>query len=187
MAIELRPLTRDTAPSATDFLAAALESAEALARWMPWYHASYGLEDVERWFEQADRMWRDRSAFPMAIVDSATSRLLGGVALHDILLFGKREGEVGYWVRRSARGHGVAATAIRAMAAFGVNELGLIRVSMRIRLDNRSSRRAAERAGARFEGVLRHGLLAHDVRCDAALYSLLPADLARPWSASAKA
>jgi RimJ/RimL family protein N-acetyltransferase len=67
------------------------------------------------------------------------------------------------------------------MAAFGVNELGLIRVSMRIRLENQSSRRAAERAGARFEGVLRHGLLLGDARFDAALYSLLPADLSRPW------
>jgi RimJ/RimL family protein N-acetyltransferase len=68
------------------------------------------------------------------------------------------------------------------MAAFGVNELGLIRLSMRIRLDNASSRRAAERAGARFEGVLRHGLLVGDSRFDAAVYSLLPADLARPWT-----
>jgi RimJ/RimL family protein N-acetyltransferase len=68
------------------------------------------------------------------------------------------------------------------MAAFGVNELGLIRVSMRIRLDNRSSRRAAERAGARFEGVARHGLLVGEARFDAAVYSLLPADLARPWA-----
>ena len=183
MTIELRPLTHATAPPAADFLAAAQESAESLARWMPWYRAGYDLSDVERWFEQADRMWRERSAFPMLIFDADSARLLGGVALHDILLFGKREGEIGYWVRRTARGQGTAATAIRAMAAFGVNELELIRVSMRIRLDNRSSRRAAERAGARFEGVLRHGLLVGDARIDAALYSLLPADLARPWSA----
>jgi ribosomal-protein-serine acetyltransferase len=183
MTIELRPLTHATAPAAADFLAAAQESAESLARWMPWYRTGYGLTDVERWFEQADRMWRERSAFPMLIVEAGSQRLLGGVALHDILLFGKREAEVGYWVRHSARGQGTAATAIRAMAAFGVNELGLIRVSMRIRLDNRSSRRAAERAGARFEGVLRHGLLAGDARYDAAVYSLLPADLARSWSA----
>ncbi|HQR20847.1 MAG TPA: GNAT family protein [Burkholderiaceae bacterium] len=182
MAIELRPLMRATAPAASDFLAAAQESAESLARWMPWYHPGYGLSDVERWFDQADRMWRERSAFPMLVFDADAARLLGGVALHDVQLFGKREAEVGYWVRRTARSHGVAATAIRSMAAFGVNELGLIRVAMRIRLDNRSSRRAAERAGARFEGVLRHGLLAGEVRCDAALYSLLPSDLARPWS-----
>ena len=180
--IELRPLMRASAPSADDFLAAAQESSAALRRWMPWYHDEYGMADVERWFDQADRMWQQRTAFPMAIVDAATGRLLGGVSLHDILLFGKREAEMGYWVRRSACGQGVAATAMRAMAAFGVNELGLIRTSMRIRLDNRSSRRAAERAGARFEGVVRHGLLVGEARLDAALYSLLPADLARPWA-----
>lgn len=187
MTIELRPLTHATAPPADDFLAAAQESAESLARWMPWYRTGYGRTDVERWFEQADRMWRERSAFPMLIFDADSARLLGGVALHDILLFGKREAEIGYWVRRTARGQGTAATAIRAMAAFGVNELELIRVSMRIRLDNHSSRRAAERAGARFEGVVRHGLLVGDARFDAALYSLLPADLARPWSPQGRA
>jgi RimJ/RimL family protein N-acetyltransferase len=180
--IELRPLMRATGIDADEFLAAAQESGTALARWMPWYHAQYGHADVERWFAEADRMWQERIAFPMAIFESTDRRLLGGVGLHDIQLYGKREAEMGYWVRRTACGQGVAATAMRAMAAFGVNELGLIRVSMRIRLENRSSRRAAERAGARFEGVARHGLLAGDARFDAAVYSLLPADLARPWS-----
>ena len=182
VAIELRPLTPAARPGADEFLAAARESGAALARWMPWYHAQYGVADVERWFDEAERMWRQRSAFPMAIFDAATGRLLGGVGLHDILLYGKREAEVGYWVRRTACGRGVAATAIRSMAAFGINELALVRVSMRIRLENRSSRRAAERAGARFEGVLRHGLVHGEARFDAAVYSLLPADLARPWS-----
>jgi RimJ/RimL family protein N-acetyltransferase len=180
--IELRPLARASAPPPERFLAAVEESSVALARWMPWYHAGYGLSDVERWYDEADRMWRDRKAFPMLIVDSVDGALFGGIALHDILLYGKREAEMGYWVRRSACGRGVAATAMRTMAAFGFNELGLIRVSMRIRLDSGSSRRAAERAGARFEGVARHGLQAGDARFDAAMYSLLPADLARPWA-----
>ena len=39
-----------------------------------------------------------------------------------------------------------------------------------------------ERIPARFEGVARHGLQAADSRFDAAMYSLLPADLARPWA-----
>jgi ribosomal-protein-serine acetyltransferase len=182
MSIELRPLTRATGIDPDEFLAAAQESGVALARWMPWYHAQYGRADVERWFAEAERMWQERIAFPMAIFETLDQRLLGGVGLHDIQLYGKREAEMGYWVRRTACGQGVAATAMRTMAAFGVNELGLIRVSMRIRLDNRSSRRAAERAGARFEGVARHGLLVGEARLDAAVYSLLPADLARPWA-----
>lgn len=181
--IELHPLVPDTRPAPEAFLEAARESAAALGRWMPWYHAHYGPDDVARWYTEAERLWHDRLACPMAIVEKDTGRLLGGVGLHDVLTYGKREAEAGYWVRRSACGQGVAATALRAMAAFGFRELRLVRVSMRIRLDNRSSRRAAERAGARFEGVLRHGLMVGDTPIDAAVYSLLPADLARPWSA----
>jgi RimJ/RimL family protein N-acetyltransferase len=183
MPLELRPIARTAALTPEAFLAAAQESGESLARWMPRYHAGYGLDDVERWFEQAESLWRDRAAFPMAIMDADSGRFLGGVGLHDVQRFNKAEAECGYWVRRTARGQGVAATAIRAMAAFGVNELQLARVSIRIRLENRSSRRAAERAGARFEGVVRHGLVLGEARFDAALYALLPSDLARPWSA----
>jgi RimJ/RimL family protein N-acetyltransferase len=180
MPLELRPLTRDTAPPADDFLAAVDESRASLARWMPWYHADYGRADVERWFEEADRMWRDRGGHPFWLNDAGA--VLGVIGLHDLQLFNKREGEIGYWVRRSARGRGVASTAIRTMAAFAFNELKLVRVSMRIRLDNASSRRAAERAGARYEGALRNGLVHGDAAFDAALYSLLPDDLARTWA-----
>jgi RimJ/RimL family protein N-acetyltransferase len=182
MALELRPLGPAAVTHAA-FLDAARESADALARWSPWYHAGYVLADVERWFEQAERLWRERAAFPMAILEAGSGGFLGGVDLHDVQRFGKCEAECGGWVRRTACGRGVGATAIRAMAAFGVNELELARVTLRLRFDNRPARRAAERAGARFEGVLRHGLLIGEARMDAALYSLLPADLARSWTA----
>jgi RimJ/RimL family protein N-acetyltransferase len=108
--------------------------------------------------------------------------VLGVIGVHDIQLYGKREGELGYWVRLSARGRGVAATAIRTMAAFAFNDLRLARASMRVRLDHVSSRRAAERAGARYEGALRHGIVQGEARFDAALYALLPDDLGRTWA-----
>lgn len=182
MPIELVPISRTTAPDPNAFLQAVLESKVTLQRWMPWCHANYGLADVERWFETADGMWRNQTAFPMQIRDSGSGRVLGGVGLHDVLLYGKREAEIGYWVRTSERGHGIAATAIRTIAAVAFNELQLARTVIRIRLDNRSSRRAAQRAGASFEGVARHGIVQGEARFDAAQYSLLPADLARPWA-----
>jgi RimJ/RimL family protein N-acetyltransferase len=180
MPLELVPLTLATAPAVDDFLAAVDESRGSLTRWMSWCHPDYGRADVERWFGEADRMWRERSAFSMTLMGEG--RVLGVVGLHDIQLYGKREGELGYWVRNSARGRGVAATAMRSMAAFAFNELNLVRTSMRIRLDNTSSRRAAERAGARYEGALRHGIVHGDARFDAALYALLPADLTHTWA-----
>ncbi|MGB2816772.1 MAG: GNAT family protein [Burkholderiaceae bacterium] len=180
MSLELVPLTREGAPAAEDFFAAVDESRASLTHWMPWCHAGYGRADVERWFGEADRMWRERSAFHMWLRDGV--RVLGVVGIHDIQRYGKSEGELGYWVRLSVRGRGVASTALRSMAAFAFNELNLVRVSMRIRLDNASSRRAAERAGARYEGALRHGIVHGEARYDAALYALLPGDLARKWA-----
>jgi ribosomal-protein-serine acetyltransferase len=180
MPVELLPLVAGMAPPPEDYLAAVAESGTSLARWMPWYHAEYGRADVERWFAEADRMWHAQSGFVLWLRDG--ERVLGTVAVHDIQRFGKREGEIGYWVRQSERGRGVAATAIRGIAAFAFNELALVRVTMRIRIDNISSRRAAERAGARFEGVLRHGIVHGESRFDAMLYSLLPDDLRRDWA-----
>jgi RimJ/RimL family protein N-acetyltransferase len=180
MPLELVPLTLASAPRVDDFIEAIDESRASLTRWMPWCHADYGRADVERWFGEADRMWRERSAFHMTLADDG--RVLGVIGVHDIQLYGKREGELGFWVRRSARGRGVAATGIRAMAAFAFNELSLVRTSMRIRLDNVSSRRAAERAGARYEGALRHGIVNGEARFDAALYALLPSDLTHTWA-----
>ena len=180
--IELTPLVAAAKPDADEFLQAVVESKATLMRWMPWCHADYSAPDVQRWFAEADQMWSNQTAFPMLIKAKNTGVILGGAGLHDVMLYGKREAELGYWVRANARSHGVASTAIRSMAAFAFNELKLVRASMRIRLDNGSSRRAAERAGARFEGVTRHGIVQGEARFDAALYSLLPADLARPWS-----
>jgi ribosomal-protein-serine acetyltransferase len=180
--LELTPLVAAAKHDAGEFLQAVIESKATLTRWMPWCHADYGPDDVERWFETADQMWANQTAFPMLIRRRSDGTLLGGAGLHDVLLYGKREAELGYWVRKGARSHGVASMAIRAMAAFAFNELKLVRASMRIRLDNTSSRRAAERAGASFEGVTRHGIVQGDARFDAAHYSLLPADLVRPWS-----
>ena len=180
--LELAPLVAAAKHDAGEFLQAVLESKASLTRWMPWCHADYSAEDVERWFESADQMWTNQTAFPMLIRSKRDGSVLGGAGLQDVLLYGKREAELGYWVRKTARGNGVAATAIRAIAAFAFNELKLVRASMRIRFDNTSSRRAAERAGASFEGVTRHGIVHGDARFDAALYSLLPADLARPWA-----
>lgn len=179
--IELMPLVEAARPDRTEFLQAVLESKVALMRWMPWCHAEYGASDVDRWFETANQMWTNQTAFPMLVRRKDNGALLGGTGLHDVLLYGKREAELGYWVRTSARGRGIASIAIRAMAAFAFNELKLVRASMRIRIDNTSSRRAAERAGASFEGVTRHGIVNGDARFDAAQYSLLPSDLLRPW------
>ncbi|HVE90492.1 MAG TPA: hypothetical protein VNA44_12420, partial [Burkholderiaceae bacterium] len=89
--LELAPLVAAAKHDPDEFLRAVLESKATLIRWMPWCHGEYGADDVERWFEAADQMWTNQTAFPMLIRNKRDGSLLGGAGLQDVLLYGKRE------------------------------------------------------------------------------------------------
>ncbi|NMO57215.1 GNAT family N-acetyltransferase [Actinoplanes sp. TBRC 11911] len=98
---------------------------------------------------------------------------------HD-LLGGAR---IGYWMDPAARGRGVATAAVRALCgwAFGALRLGLI--EWRAEVGNVASRRVAEKAGFRFEAVLRRRLVHRGQRVDAWIGSMVPEEMpTRPGS-----
>jgi RimJ/RimL family protein N-acetyltransferase len=64
---------------------------------------------------------------------------------------------VGYWVRTGQTGQGIATAAVRLIARFGFEDLGLQRLELLVAVENLASRRVAEKAGARFEGILPAG------------------------------
>ena len=84
---------------------------------------------------------------------------------------------LGYWVRTSAAGRGVATRATKLAARFGFAELGLNRIEIVAAVDNIASQRVAERAGAVREGILRHRLSINGVPHNAVLFSLVAGDL----------
>jgi RimJ/RimL family protein N-acetyltransferase len=84
---------------------------------------------------------------------------------------------LGYWVRTSAAGRGVATNATRAAARFGFEQLGLRRIEIVAAVDNIPSQRVAEKAGAVREGILRQRLLIRGKSMDAVLFSLVREDL----------
>lgn len=84
---------------------------------------------------------------------------------------------LGYWVRTSAAGRGVATGATRAVARFGFEQIGLKRIEIVAAVNNLSSQRVAEKAGAVREGVLRKRLLIRGESHDAVLFSLVAEDL----------
>jgi RimJ/RimL family protein N-acetyltransferase len=93
-----------------------------------------------------------RSANLLA-VDAADDRLLGSFSLMEL----DREpgyGEIGYWVAAEARGRGIATRAVRLLAQWGRDELGLTRIEALPHKDNAASRRVAEKAGFRDTGEL---------------------------------
>jgi RimJ/RimL family protein N-acetyltransferase len=68
--------------------------------------------------------------------------------------------------------------AVRLIARYAFEELGLGRVELITDPDNRSSQRVAEKVGFTREGVLRSHLLHPDGRRrDSVMFSLLPGEL----------
>jgi RimJ/RimL family protein N-acetyltransferase len=85
--------------------------------------------------------------------------------------------EVSYAVAPAARGFGVAAEAVDALAIALLCEHGLERIELRVAPGNVPSRRVAEKAGFTYEGLLRNAGYVHSGRVDVEVWSLVAADL----------
>jgi len=85
--------------------------------------------------------------------------------------------EVSYAVAAEARGFGVAAEAVDALAIALLFEHCFERVEVRVAPGNVASRRVAEKAGFSYEGLLRNAGFVHSGRVDVEMWSLVAADL----------
>jgi RimJ/RimL family protein N-acetyltransferase len=90
----------------------------------------------------------------LAIADEATDEVLGSIGLLRPVAEARRA-EVGYWVVAKHRGRGVAAQAVALLARRAFAERDLHRLEIHAHPDNAASRRVAEKAGFRLEGILR--------------------------------
>ena len=85
-----------------------------------------------------------------------------------------RSANLGYWIRTSRTREGAATQAIRLLAHFVFATLGLVRIEIVVAVENLASQRAAEKAGALREGLLRNRLIYRDEIRDACMFSLVP-------------
>jgi RimJ/RimL family protein N-acetyltransferase len=85
--------------------------------------------------------------------------------------------EISYAVAPAARGFGVAAEAVDALAVALILEHGFQRVELRVAPGNTASRRVAEKAGFTYEGLLRNAGHVHCGRVDLEVWSFVAADL----------
>lgn len=145
-----------------------------------------GDPEITRWLDQVPQPYRTKDALAylrgigetaFAVTDAETGRILGSIGLRfsesgDV-------GEIGYWLRADARGRGAITRSIRLVADWAFRRRRIERLQLRADVENVPSRRAAEKAGFTFEGVLRsvHWNARLKRRQDWAMYSLLPDEL----------
>jgi ribosomal-protein-serine acetyltransferase len=150
---------------------AATESIEQIFPWMPWCRPGYSREDSRGWVEHCVAAWKSKTEFSFAIVDQA-NRFLGGCGLNQFRLDHK-VANLGYWVRTSATGRGVASKAVRKLIEFAFRETNVIRLEIVVALGNVASHRVAEKTGAVREGIAHDRLFLHGKSHDAVVHALL--------------
>ncbi len=151
------------------------ESVAEVSPWLPWCHADYTIEESTAFVMAREEAWKNDEAYGFGVFDAATGSYLGGVGLNFINRI-HQCANLGYWVRSSQTGRGVASASTRLAARFALEQLGLQRIEILAAVSNHASQRVAEKAGATREGVLRKRLLVNGQPQDAVLYSLIAED-----------
>jgi RimJ/RimL family protein N-acetyltransferase len=133
----------------------------------------YSEADARAFAAHAARGWAEGRVAVFVIAQTPGGQGLGMISLR---LFTGDPGlaEVGYWLRREARGLGAATTAVRLVASWAFGELGIARLNLETAPENLASQRVAERAGFTREGLLRAWMPTADGRRDSVMFSLLP-------------
>lgn len=156
---------------------AARESITEVYPWLPWCHPEYSVADAQSWVDSREAAWANGESYEF-VIENGSSRFLGGCGLNAISA-ANRWANLGYWVRTSAAGEGVATQAVRLLSNWAFRETELDRLEIVASVLNRASIRVAEKCGAIREGVARERLLLHTRRHDAVVFSLLRSDWAR--------
>jgi len=172
-AIRIRPCCRD---DAGDVYEAVRESMSALSLFMPWCHADYSRKDSVNYLELCERGWDLGTEFGFSILSERGGAFLGLCGINHLntsLLLGN----LGYWVRTTRTGEGIATRAALLAARFGFERLGLKRLEIVVEPSNGASLRVAQKTGAVREGLMRNRVRFRTQSRDAVMYSLVPEDL----------
>ncbi len=140
-----------------------------LRPWMPWCHAGYAVSDASTFIQTTMDGFVKRTGFEFAITSGGAVMGVSGINQLDNA---NLRANVGYWVRSTAAGRGVATSAVGLVCEWAFAHTELVRLEILVAIGNLPSQRVAEKVGGVREGVLRRRLLLHGVSHDAVMFSL---------------
>jgi len=168
MNIEIRPYRTDDEDALFE---AARESIQDVFPWLSWCHPKYQISDTREWIARQVESYATCREFAF-VISSKKNEFLGGCGLSHLNLI-DRSANLGYWVRTSAAGQGVAPAAARLVVEWAFSNTKIERVEVVAAVKNERSQIVAEKIGALREGIARSRLLLHDQFHDAVIYSVI--------------
>jgi RimJ/RimL family protein N-acetyltransferase len=151
------------------------ESISAMEPWMAWANEKYSKDMALNFVTMMRAQWSNGSVYAFAITDAKTGEFTGSCSLSHINP-AYHFCNLGYWVRTSRHGEGIAGRSAKLAARFAFEKANLIRAEIVIAVGNEASKRVAEKIGAHYEGILLNRMVVGMQIYDAHMYSLLPSD-----------
>lgn len=146
---------------------------ESIQRWTT-VPAPYLAHHAEHYVgTYALHAWDGRTGAAFAVAETADGPVLGSCAFVAVD-WDRETGEIGYWIAPGARGRGLAGSAARLLASWGLSH-GLQRVEILVEPTNAASRASAASAGARYVGMVAGRATSRDGKpLDMTLYAIEP-------------
>lgn len=169
--VRVRPYRPDDAQALWE---AVDESRDYLLPWLPWVSNYHSVDDARTTIARMSASWRLHDDLPVGMFALANGWLLGGSGLTRIN-WQIRAFEIGYWLRRSAEGHGYMTEAVQLLTRMAFDTLAANRVEIRMDTRNTRSEQVPKRLGFVHEGTLRNNIpdTAGQPR-DTHIYALIP-------------
>jgi ribosomal-protein-serine acetyltransferase len=117
-----------------------------LTRW-GFYHVGFTMEDAVNDVVSRITTWNEGEAYTFLIEELPGPVFLGNCRIEELELE-KNHASLGWWVRTSKTGHGIATAAARHVAQAAFDNLPLRSLAIYTNADNIASRRVAEKIGA---------------------------------------
>lgn len=153
--MQLRMFREDDAPA---LHAALVDSVTDLRRhlwFLPWLSEEPTLAAAELRCRRAQAHFLTRTDLAYLAFERETGRLVASFGLHRTD-WDLPKTEVGYWVRSSDTGKGLATEGVRALTTWALDALAAVRVELVTDELNLASRAVAEKCGFRWEGTHRN-------------------------------
>jgi len=136
------------------------------------WQAHESIEDTKCFLNSVMDQYKNRQVAPWGVIHKEDKKLIGtcGFVYWDLH---NNRAEIAYALSRKYWRKGYMTKAVREVITFGFRTMESNRIEARCKTENIASTRVMEKAGMKFEGILRQHMSAKNTYHDLKIYSIL--------------
>ena len=126
----------------------------------------------QKWLKETLKKYKEKKPSRLDWVIEFNGEYIGGIGIHDVN-WDNQKAEIGYWIAKPYWGKGYATEAVKQLVGILFKKYKLVRISGIAFSDNLASQRVLEKAGFKYEGILRKNAKRKNKFVDDKLYAIV--------------